>query len=116
MPCGHQRTNNSTAFAHTERDWHLDCESCLQGSFLLFWLVYLCTLVCGITAAYIVAILSPNMDVANAALPTYTVRSSCAVCAVGFCAFLQCLADRVVMAQYALAFAGMQFDCLREIE
>lgn len=49
-------------------------EPVLQGSFLLFWLVYLLTLSIGICCAYIVAILSPNMDVANAALPTYTVR------------------------------------------
>ena len=46
----------------------------VQGSFLLFWLVYLLTLSIGICCAYVVAILSPNMDVANAALPTYTVR------------------------------------------
>jgi ATP-binding cassette, subfamily G (WHITE), member 2 len=46
----------------------------LRGSFLLFWLVYLLTLSIGISLAYLVAILSPNMDVANAALPTYVVR------------------------------------------
>jgi ATP-binding cassette, subfamily G (WHITE), member 2 len=48
----------------------------LQGSFVLFWLTYLVTLSIGIVVAYTVAILSPNMDVANAALPTYVVRSS----------------------------------------
>ena len=44
-----------------------------QGSFLLFWLVYLLTLSIGIMMAYLVAVVSPNMDVANAALPTYVV-------------------------------------------
>lgn len=39
----------------------------------MFWLVYLLTLSIGIMVAYFVAILSPNMDVANAALPTYVV-------------------------------------------
>ncbi|EFN50715.1 hypothetical protein CHLNCDRAFT_142571 [Chlorella variabilis] len=43
----------------------------LQGSFVLFWLVYLATLATGIVLAYTIAALSPNMDVANAALPTY---------------------------------------------
>ncbi|KAI3436016.1 hypothetical protein D9Q98_002073 [Chlorella vulgaris] len=45
----------------------------LKGSFVLFWLVYLCTLATGIVLAYTVAAISPNMDVANAALPTYVV-------------------------------------------
>jgi ATP-binding cassette, subfamily G (WHITE), member 2 len=45
----------------------------LQGQFVVFWLAYLATLTCGINVAYLVATLSPNMDVANAALPTYTV-------------------------------------------
>lgn len=43
----------------------------LQGSWPLFWLVYLATLSCGIVLAYFVAAISPNMDVANAALPAY---------------------------------------------
>jgi ATP-binding cassette, subfamily G (WHITE), member 2 len=46
----------------------------LQGDFVVFWLAYLATLACGINTAYLVATLAPNMDVANAALPTYTVR------------------------------------------
>jgi len=45
----------------------------LQGSFALFWFIYFATLSCGIVLAYFVAALSPNMDVANAALPTYVV-------------------------------------------
>jgi ATP-binding cassette, subfamily G (WHITE), member 2 len=45
----------------------------LQGSLALFWLVYLVTLSTGIVLAYFVAALSPNMDVANAALPSYVV-------------------------------------------
>ena len=45
----------------------------LQGSWLLFWLVYFCTLSIGIVVAYFIAAISPNMDVANAALPTYIV-------------------------------------------
>jgi hypothetical protein len=47
----------------------------VQGTFVLFWLDYLLTLACGIMLAYIVAVLSPNMDVANAALPVYVVRA-----------------------------------------
>lgn len=43
----------------------------LQGSFLLFFLVYYMTLANGIALAYFFAAISPNMDVANAALPTY---------------------------------------------
>eukprot|EP00877_Chromochloris_zofingiensis_P004326 jgi/Chrzof1/13895/Cz08g16130.t1 len=43
----------------------------LQGEFVLFWLVYYIVLCTGIVLAYFVAALSPNMDVANAALPTY---------------------------------------------
>lgn len=43
----------------------------LQGSFLVFWLTYLATLCVGIALAYTIAALSPTMDVANAALPTY---------------------------------------------
>ena len=44
-----------------------------QGSYALFWLIYYCTLAVGIVLAYAVAALSPNMDVANAALPTLVV-------------------------------------------
>ena len=44
-----------------------------QGSWALFWLVYFCTLSVGIVLAYLVASLAPNMEVANAALPTYVV-------------------------------------------
>lgn len=45
----------------------------LQGSFAIFWLIYYTTLSTGIVLAYFIAALSPNMDVANAALPTYVV-------------------------------------------
>jgi ATP-binding cassette subfamily G (WHITE) protein 2 len=45
----------------------------LQGSVGLFILSYYLTLCTGIVLAYFVAALSPNMDVANAALPTYVV-------------------------------------------
>lgn len=45
----------------------------LQGAWVLFWLIYLLTLSNGIVLAYLVAALSPNMDVANALLPTYVV-------------------------------------------
>eukprot|EP00892_Ulva_mutabilis_P005857 jgi/Ulvmu1/3643/UM017_0057.1 len=45
----------------------------LEGEFILFWLTYLVTLSTGIVLAYVVATLAPNMDVANAALPTYVV-------------------------------------------
>ena len=44
-----------------------------QGSYALFWLVYYCTLAVGIVLAYTIAALSPNLDVANAALPTLVV-------------------------------------------
>lgn len=44
-----------------------------QGQWVLFWLVYYATLGCGIVLAYCIAALSPNMDVANAALPSYVV-------------------------------------------
>lgn len=43
----------------------------LQGSFGLFYCVYFATLCVGIVLAYFVAAMSPNMDVANAALPVY---------------------------------------------
>jgi hypothetical protein len=45
----------------------------LQGSFVVFWLVYLITLSIGIVLAYLVATISPNLDVANAALPAFVV-------------------------------------------
>ena len=45
----------------------------LNGSFFVFWLVYVLTLNIGIVLAYFVAALSPNIDVANAALPAYVV-------------------------------------------
>ena len=45
----------------------------LQGSWAPFWLVYFTTLSTGIVLAYFIAALSPNMDVANAALPAYVV-------------------------------------------
>lgn len=45
----------------------------LQGSWVPFWLVYFTTLSTGIVLAYFIAALSPNMDVANAALPAYVV-------------------------------------------
>jgi ABC-type multidrug transport system permease subunit len=44
-----------------------------QGQWVLFWLVYYATLGCGIVVAYFIAAISPNMDVANAALPSYVV-------------------------------------------
>lgn len=44
-----------------------------QGLWVLFWLVYFATLANGIVLAYFIAALSPNMDVANALLPTYVV-------------------------------------------
>eukprot|EP01024_Parvocaulis_polyphysoides_P058991 TRINITY_DN6370_c0_g1_i6.p1 TRINITY_DN6370_c0_g1~~TRINITY_DN6370_c0_g1_i6.p1 ORF type:complete len:630 (+),score=106.23 TRINITY_DN6370_c0_g1_i6:31-1920(+) len=45
----------------------------LQGSFFIFWVVYFVSLSVGIMLAYFVASVSPNMDVANAALPAYGV-------------------------------------------
>jgi ATP-binding cassette, subfamily G (WHITE), member 2 len=45
----------------------------LQGSWVVFWLVYFTSLSTGIVLAYLIAALSPNMDVANAALPAYVV-------------------------------------------
>ena len=44
-----------------------------QGSFALYWLAYYCTLSIGIILAYFIAAISPNMDVANALLPSYIV-------------------------------------------
>jgi hypothetical protein len=68
----------------------------LQGSFVVFWLVYLVTLSIGIILAYLIAIISPNMDVANAALPTYVVshilphmrRLMCDVCVPFSCTLI----------------------------
>ena len=45
----------------------------LQGSWIFFWIVYYCTLSIGIILAYLVASFSPNLEVANALLPTYVV-------------------------------------------
>ncbi|CAK0787534.1 hypothetical protein CVIRNUC_010754 [Coccomyxa viridis] len=45
----------------------------LKGQWVAFWLTYLVTLANGIVLAYTVAAISPNMDVANAALPAYVV-------------------------------------------
>jgi hypothetical protein len=45
----------------------------LQGSFAVYWLVFLLTLSNGIVLAYFIAAISPSMDVANALLPTYVV-------------------------------------------
>ncbi|EIE18756.1 ABC family transporter: multidrug, partial [Coccomyxa subellipsoidea C-169] len=45
----------------------------LAGSWSLFWYTYFQTTVIGILLAYIIAALSPNMDVANGALPAYVV-------------------------------------------
>ena len=42
-----------------------------QGSFFLFWVVYFITLMIGVVLAYFISAASPNMDVANAVLPTY---------------------------------------------
>ncbi|KAG2427597.1 hypothetical protein HXX76_012251 [Chlamydomonas incerta] len=45
----------------------------LRGDWVVFWLVYFIDLSVGIVLAYLVAALSPNMDVANAALPGFVV-------------------------------------------
>ena len=45
----------------------------LSGSFILFWLVYYVTLANGVVLAYLISALSPNMEAANAILPTYVV-------------------------------------------
>jgi ABC-type multidrug transport system permease subunit len=42
-----------------------------QGSFGLFWLIYVLVLYIGVVLAYWIAAISPNMDVANALLPVY---------------------------------------------
>lgn len=42
-----------------------------QGSFALFWLIYLIQLYIGVVLAYFIAAASPNMDAANALLPVY---------------------------------------------
>ncbi len=43
----------------------------MSGSFALYFLTYFFTMAVGISAAYFIAALSPNMDVANAAVPAY---------------------------------------------
>ncbi|KAK9904696.1 hypothetical protein WJX75_000743 [Coccomyxa subellipsoidea] len=43
----------------------------LTGDFIIFWLIFLTTTSIGIVLAYAIASVSPNMDVANAALPAY---------------------------------------------
>ena len=45
----------------------------LQGSWGFFWITYYVTLCIGIVLAYLVASFSPNLEVANALLPTYVV-------------------------------------------
>lgn len=47
----------------------------LQGSFVVVWIAYLLTMCVGIALAYFVAALSPNIDVANAALPAFITAS-----------------------------------------
>ncbi|KAG1675328.1 hypothetical protein FOA52_016002 [Chlamydomonas sp. UWO 241] len=54
----------------------------LQGEWVSFWLGYLTTLSIGIVLAYFIAAISPNLDVANALLPTYVVTL------LFFCGFL----------------------------
>ena len=44
-----------------------------QGSFATYWVVYYLNLCIGIVLAYLVAAISPSMEVANAALPAYAV-------------------------------------------
>lgn len=43
----------------------------LQGSFIIFVLTYYLTAMTGIVLAYLVAAIAPNMEAANALLPTY---------------------------------------------
>lgn len=43
----------------------------LNGSWALFWLVYWVSIMVGVSLGYFIAALSPNMDVANAALPVF---------------------------------------------
>ncbi|GLI65656.1 hypothetical protein VaNZ11_009256 [Volvox africanus] len=45
----------------------------LKGQWVTFWLIYYITLSNGIVLAYFIAAISPNLDVANALLPTYVV-------------------------------------------
>ena len=47
----------------------------LQGSFGVFWIQYYLTLSVGIALAYFISAISPNLDVANALLPAYVVRT-----------------------------------------
>lgn len=44
----------------------------LQGSFVLFWLVYVVSISVSVSLAFLFAAASPNLDVAGAALPSYT--------------------------------------------
>ena len=44
----------------------------LQGSFALFWLVYVVSISVSVSLAFLCAAASPNLDVAGAALPSYT--------------------------------------------
>lgn len=45
----------------------------LAGSWLLFFLTYYFTMATGIAVAYFISSISPNMDVANAAVPAYVI-------------------------------------------
>jgi ATP-binding cassette subfamily G (WHITE) protein 2 len=47
--------------------WALD----LQGSFFVFAFIYYLAAMCGICLAYAIAAVAPNMEAANALLPTY---------------------------------------------
>eukprot|EP00210_Caulerpa_lentillifera_P004875 g4653.t1 len=42
-----------------------------QGSFVVFWAIYLGNLITGIAIAYAIAAVAPNLDAANAMLPAY---------------------------------------------
>lgn len=45
----------------------------MQGAWVLFWLTYFVTMSIGIVMGYFVAAIAPTMEIANAALPAYTV-------------------------------------------
>lgn len=45
----------------------------LQGSYVCFWMAFYVAVCTGIILAYLVASISPNMDVANALLPIYAI-------------------------------------------
>lgn len=51
----------------------------VQATLVVFWVAFLLTVTIGNTLAYVISILSPNMDVANGAHPTYKVRSCIAI-------------------------------------